>query len=157
MVKEKKQTMISTGTIALNRKARFNYAITETFEAGIALLGSEVKSLRQGKASIGEAYVADKDGVLCLLNANIPEYDQSLTKHDPKRARPLLLKTKQIKDLMGKIKTEGLTIIPLALYFNKRGIAKVEIGLAKGKKTIDKREDIKKRDWSRQKQRLMKN
>lgn len=156
MAKEKKQSLISTGTIALNRKARFNYQILETLEAGMALLGSEVKSLRQGKASIGEAYVGDKDGVLCLLNANIPEYDQSRTKHDPKRARPLLLKTKQAKEMMGKIKQEGLTLIPLALYFNKRGLAKLEIALAKGKKTVDKREDIKKRDWSRQKQRLMK-
>jgi SsrA-binding protein len=142
--------------IADNRKARFNYAIGETFEAGIALTGSEVKSMRAGKASIGESYAAARDGELWLVNANISEYKQAgRFNHAPKRPRKLLLHKRQINKLMGAIEREGMTVVPLRIYFNDRGRAKVEIALAKGKKLHDKRETEKKRDWARERGRLL--
>src|SRR6202453_407281 len=142
---------------ALNRRARHNYFITDTVEAGIMLLGTEVKSLRLGQASIQEAFAGPKDGGLFLLNAHIPEYKQAGThlQHEPNRARRLLLHKRQIDKLLGLIKREGMTLVPLGIYFNKRGIAKVELGLAKGKHKADKRESIKKRDWEREKGRVM--
>jgi SsrA-binding protein len=142
---------------AHNRRARFNYAIGETFEAGIALTGSEVKSLRTGKATIAESYADAHDGEIWLINANIPEYKQSgpFNNHEPKRHRKLLLHKRQINKLMGAVEREGMTLIPLKLYFNDRGRAKIEIALAKGKKLHDKRESEKKRDWQRQRGRLM--
>ena len=145
-------------TIAENKKARFDYNITETLEAGIVLLGSEVKSLRLGKASIREAYASQEDGDLVLINFNIPVYDLAAKgqNHEPKRFRKLLLHKKEKNKIFGMIKRDGYTIIPLSCYFNKKGIVKVNLGFAKGKKQVDKRETIKKRDWERSKQRLLK-
>ena len=139
-----------------NRKARFNYAIGETFEAGIALTGTEVKSLRDGKATIAESYAASRDGELWLYNANIPEYLQANRfNHAPKRPRKLLMHKRQINKLIGAVEREGMTLVPLKLYFNEKGRAKVELALAKGKKLHDKRETEKKRDWGREKGRLL--
>jgi SsrA-binding protein len=141
---------------AQNRRARHDYQIDSTLEAGIALLGSEVKSLRAGKASLAEAWAGEKDGELYLLNANIPEYAQaSRFNHEPKRPRKLLVHRRERDRLLAAIKREGMTIVPLGLYFNPRGIAKVELGLAKGRKKADRREAIKQRDWQRDKARLM--
>lgn len=147
---------ISTGRVAENRKARHDYEIIETIEAGLVLLGSEVKSLRRGRASIAEAYAAEQGGRLVLINANIPEYDAARDNHEPKRQRPLLLHRKEMMRLLGHINRDGMTVVPLALYFNDRGIAKLSLGLAKGRRKQDKREAIKKRDWDRQKARLLK-
>lgn len=142
--------------VAVNRKARFNYAIGETFEAGIALTGTEVKSLRTGKATIAESYADARGNEIWLVNANIPEYLQAnRNNHEPRRARKLLLHRRQINKLIGAIEREGMTIVPLKLYFNPRGRAKLEIALARGKKLHDKRQAIKKRDWSREKGRLL--
>jgi SsrA-binding protein len=142
--------------VADNRKARFNYAIGETFEAGIALTGSEVKSMRTGKANIGESYAGARDGELWLYNSNISEYKQAgRFNHAPKRPRKLLLHKRQINKLIGAVEREGMTVVPLKLYFNDKGRAKVEIALAKGKKFHDKRQTEKKRDWQREKGRLM--
>ncbi len=139
-----------------NRKARFNYAIGETFEAGIALTGTEVKSLRNGKATIAESYADAKNGEIWLVNSNIPEYLQAnRNNHAPKRPRKLLLHKRQINKLVGAVEKEGMTIVPLKIYFNPRGRAKVEIALAKGKKLHDKRDTEKKRDWQRERGRLM--
>ena len=148
---------ISTGRVAENRKARHDYDIVETIEAGLVLTGSEVKSLRLGRASINEAYASDEGGKLMLINANIPEYSSARDGHAPKRKRPLLLHRKESNRLIGMINREGVTVVPLALYFNDRGIAKVSLGLAKGRKKHDKREVMKKRDWDRQKARILKN
>jgi SsrA-binding protein len=139
-----------------NRKARFNYAIGEAFEAGIALTGTEIKSLRNGKATIAESYADAKDGEIWLVNSNIPEYLQAnRNNHAPKRPRKLLLHKRQINKLIGAVEKEGMTIVPLKIYFNPRGMAKVEIALAKGKKLHDKRDTEKKRDWQRERGRLM--
>src|ERR1700727_1356854 len=143
--------------VAMNRKARHDYFITDSVEAGIVLLGTEVKSLRSGQASIQEAFAGPKDGGLYLLNAYIPEYKQAGThlQHEPRRARQLLLHKREMSKLLGSVKREGMTLIPLGIYFNKRGIAKLELGLAKGKHKADKRETIKKREWEREKGRAM--
>jgi SsrA-binding protein len=143
--------------VAENRKARFNYEIGDTFEAGIALTGSEVKSLRSGKATIAESYADAKGGELWLVNANIPEYLQAgpFNNHAPKRPRRLLLHQREIERLAGAVEREGMTIVPLKLYFNERGRAKVEVAVARGKKLHDKRETLKKRSWDREKGRLM--
>ncbi|MGB8998307.1 MAG: SsrA-binding protein SmpB [Pseudolabrys sp.] len=142
--------------VADNRKARFNYAIGETFEAGIVLTGSEVKSLRAGKATIAESYADARAGELWLINSNIPEYLQaSRFNHTPKRPRKLLLQKREINRLVGAVEREGMTIVPLKLYFNEKGRAKVEIALARGKKLHDKRETLKKRSWERERGRLM--
>jgi SsrA-binding protein len=143
--------------VADNRKARFNYEIGETVEAGIALTGSEVKSLRQGKATIAESYADARNGEIWLINANIPEYRQAgpFNNHAPKRPRKLLLHQRQINRLAGGVDREGMTIVPLKLYFNERGRAKLEIALAKGKKLHDKRETLKKRSWERERGRLL--
>lgn len=139
-----------------NRKARYSYAITETLEAGIALQGTEIKSLRGGKATIGESYAGPMGNELFLFNAHIPEYlEANRFNHDVRRPRKLLLHRRQINKLMGAIQREGYTVIPLKVYFNEKGRAKVELGLGKGKKLHDKREDEKKKDWEREKQRLM--
>lgn len=145
-----------SGSVAQNRKARHNYEILEKLEAGIVLTGTEVKSLRQGRATIGEAYAGEMDGELYLLNAFIPEYlSANRFNHEPKRPRKLLVKRREMGRLIGAVTREGMTIVPLAVYFNKRGIAKVELALAKGRQTHDKRDAIKTRDWQRQKARLM--
>ena len=142
--------------VAVNRKARFNYEIGEIFEAGIALTGTEVKSLRVGKATIAESYADARGGELWLVNANIPEYLQANRNNpEPRRARKLRPHRRQIKKLMGALLREGMTVVPLKLYFNKRGRAKMAIALARGKKLHDKRASIKKRDWSREKGRLL--
>ena len=142
--------------VADNRKARFHYEIGETFEAGIALTGTEVKSLRQGKAAIAESYAGARGGELWLYNANIPEYLQaSRFNHPPKRARKLLLHKRQINKLIGAVEREGMTVVALRLYFNERGRAKVQIALARGKKLHDKRETEKKRSWERERGRLL--
>lgn len=142
--------------VADNRRARFNYEIGETFEAGIALTGSEVKSLRQGRATIAESYADTRDGEVWLVNANIPEYLQAgRFNHAPKRPRKLLLHRRQIDKLAGGVEREGMTIVPLKLYFNEKGRAKLEVALARGKKLHDKRETEKKRTWEREKGRLM--
>jgi SsrA-binding protein len=142
--------------IADNRKARYAYAIDERLEAGLMLTGSEVKSLRTGKATIGESYAYAKDGELFLVNAYIPEYTQaSRFNHEPKRMRKLLVHKKEAGRLAMAIQREGMTLIPLRLYFNRKGIAKIELGVAKGKKLHDKRETEKQRDWQRDKARLM--
>ena len=140
--------------VAENRKARFNYAIEDTLEAGIALTGTEVKSIRNGKTTISESYADPKGGEIWLVNANIPEYLQA-NNHEPRRPRKLLLHKKQINRLIGAVEREGMTLIPLKLYFNERGRAKLQLALAKGKKLHDKRETEKKRDWSREKGRLL--
>ena len=140
--------------ISNNRKARFNYFFKEFFEAGIALMGSEVKSLRDGKANISESYAFDIGGEIFLINSYIPSYkESSYNNHDPKRNRKLLLKKREINKLIGRINREGFTLIPTKLYF-KNGKAKVEIAVAKGKKHYDKREVKKKRDWNREKARF---
>jgi len=142
--------------IAENRKARFNYEIGEVVEAGIALTGTEVKSLRQGKATIAESYADAKGGEIWLVNANIPEYLQaSRFNHAPKRPRKLLLHRRQIDKLAAAVDREGMTIIPLKMFFNDKGRAKVEIALGRGKKLHDKRETEKKRTWERERSRLM--
>lgn len=146
------------GLIAVNRRARFDYEIEDTLEAGLQLVGTEVKSLRQGRANIAEAYVSvERDGALYLINADFPPYEGgNRFNHEPRRHRKLLLHRKQIGQLAGAVQRDGRTIIPLRLYFNDRGLAKILIGLAKGKKTVDKRETIKEREWNRSKARLMK-
>jgi SsrA-binding protein len=142
--------------VADNRKARFNYAIGDTFEAGIALTGTEIKSLRAGKATIAESYADARGGEIWLINANIPEYLQaSRFNHAPKRARKLLLHKREIHKLMGAVEREGMTIVPLRIYFNDKGRAKIAIALGRGKKLHDKRETEKVRDWNRDKSRLM--
>jgi SsrA-binding protein len=142
--------------VAHNRKARFNYEIGETFEAGIALTGTEVKSLRQGKATIAESYADSRDGEIWLVNTNIPEYLQGgRFNHAPKRLRKLLLHRRQINKLIGAVEREGMTLVPLKLYFNDKGRAKVELALARGKKLHDKRETEKKRSWDRERGRLL--
>ncbi|MCG8694903.1 MAG: SsrA-binding protein SmpB [Minwuiales bacterium] len=142
--------------IADNRKARFNYAIEDTVEAGLVLTGTEVKALREGRANIAEAYAAPDNGELWLINAHIPEYKSgNRFNHEPRRPRKLLLHKKQLEKLLGLAKQGGMTVVPLKLYFNERGVAKLEIAVARGKKQHDKRQTIKDRDWQRQKQRLM--
>jgi SsrA-binding protein len=142
--------------VAHNRKARFNYEIGETFEAGIALTGTEVKSLRSGKATIAESYADSRDGEIWLVNSNIPEYLQGgRFNHAPKRMRKLLLHRRQIHKLMGAVDRDGMTLVPLKLYFNDKGRAKVELALARGKKLHDKRETEKKRSWDRERGRLL--
>ena len=142
--------------VADNRKARFNYEIGEVVEAGIVLTGSEVKSLRTGKANIAESYADARRGEVWLVNANITEYVQAgRFNHPQKRPRKLLLHKRQINKLIGAVEREGMTVVPLKIYFNDKGRAKVEIALAKGKKLHDKRETEKKRDWAREKGRIL--
>ena len=159
MAKKSKDTM-SGKTIAENRKARHDYFIEEEIEAGLVLTGTEVKALRDGKASIAESYASPEDGPagveLWLINANIPEYRMgNRENHAPKRNRKLLLHRREVDRLTGAVERKGYTIVPLRLYFNARGMVKMKIGLAKGKAAHDKRETQKKRDWNRQKQRLL--
>ena len=141
---------------ALNRRARHDYLIEDKLEAGLVLHGTEVKSLRQGGASIAEAYADVQSGELFLVNANIPEYKASAHfNHQPRRPRKLLLHRKQVDWLLGAVRREGVTIVPLALYFNERGRAKVELGLARGKRKADRRQAERDRDWQRNKARLL--
>lgn len=142
--------------VADNRKARFSYAIESTLEAGLMLLGSEVKALRAGKATIAESYAHAKDGEIFLINSYIPEYKMANRfNHEPRRPRKVLVHKAEATKLAAAVQREGMTLIPLRVYFNPKGIAKIELGIAKGKKIHDKRETEKKRDWQRDKARLM--
>ncbi len=142
--------------VAQNRKARHNYFIEETFEAGLVLTGTEVKSLRGGRSTIAESYVTANEGEAWLVNATIPEYASgNRFNHEPRRPRKLLLHRSQISKLIGAIQREGRTVVPLQIYFNPKGTAKIEIALATGKKAHDKRATIKERDWQRQRSRLL--
>ena len=142
--------------VARNRRARFDYFIDETIESGIVLLGTEVKSLRDGKASIGEAYAGEDTGELVLFNAHIPEYPAANRfNHEPRRPRRLLVHRRERDRLLGLVRRDGCTLVPLSLYFSQRGLAKLELGVARGKRKTDKREDAKRRDWQREKARLM--
>lgn len=142
--------------IAENRRARFDYAIEDDLECGIALMGSEVKSLRTGQSNIAESYAAVEDGELWLVNSYIAPYEQAMFGHEDRRRRKLLVSRKELSDLWNATQRKGMTLVPLVLYFNHRGRAKIKIGLAKGKKAHDKRETQAQRDWNRQKQRLLK-
>jgi SsrA-binding protein len=156
MARPKPATFDKQKIVAENRKARFNYFIEETFEAGLALSGTEVKSLRFGEGSIAESYAEVRDGQVWLVNANIPEFSHgNRFNHEPKRPRKLLLHTREIEKFVGAVERKGMTLIPLSVYFNTRGRAKVELALAKGKQTHDKRATIKDRDWQRDKARIM--
>ena len=146
---------LRSNIVAQNRKASFNYFFEDTLEAGIELLGSEVKSLRSGKGSIADSYALDSQGEIYLHNTYIPEYKQgSYNNHDPRRLRKLLLKKKEINKLIGKINRDGFTVVPIRVYFNSKGIAKVNIAIGKGKKQHDKRQTKKQRDWNREKSRV---
>jgi SsrA-binding protein len=150
--------MASTRKIVVqNKKARFEYFIEETLEAGIVLTGTEIKSVRLGQCSIDEAFASDKNGELYLLNSYIAEYKSAHQfNHEPRRPRKLLLHKKEMNRLMGAIQRQGITVVPLSFYFNSKGILKVELGISKGKKQHDKRATQKERDWNRDKQRVMK-
>src|ERR1700757_1358592 len=142
--------------VADNRKARFNYFIDETMEAGVALTGTEVKSLRSGKATIAESYADTRDGEIWLINSNIPEYLQANRfNHSPKRPRKLLLHRRQINKLIGAVEREGMTLVPLKLYFNERGRAKGELALARGEKLYEKQDTERQRAWGRERGRLL--
>jgi SsrA-binding protein len=141
---------------AQNRRARHDYLIEDTIEAGLVLHGTEVKVLRSGQASIAEAYADEEGGELFLVNANIPEYRAAAHfGHQPRRKRKLLLHRKQVNRLLGAIRREGMTLVPLSIYFNERGRAKVELGLARGKKKADKRQAERERDWQKSRARLL--
>ena len=142
--------------VAENRRARFDYLIEETLETGIQLLGTEVKALRAGRANIAESYASPERGELYLINAHIPEYaPASQFNHEPRRARKLLVKRRELNKLFGAVERDGRTLVPLKLYFNARGIAKLELALARGKKAHDKRAASKERDWKRDQARLL--
>ncbi|WP_144095529.1 SsrA-binding protein SmpB [Croceicoccus sediminis] len=156
MARPKPSTFDKVKTVAENRRARFDYFIEDTFEAGIALTGTEVKSLRFGEGSITEAYAEIRDGEAWLVNANVPEFTHgNRHNHEPKRPRKLLLHNREIERLLGAVERKGMTLVPLSVYFNSKGRAKVELALAKGKQTHDKRATIKERDWKRDKARVM--
>ena len=143
-------------SVSENRRARFDYSIEDVFEAGLVLVGSEVKSLRLGRATIAESYATDEGGELWLINATIPIFTQANRfNHEPKRRRKLLLKKRESAKLMNAISREGMTLVPLRIYFNERGIAKMALALAKGRKAHDKRAAIKERDWNREKGRVL--
>ena len=156
MPRPKPPTFDKRKVVAENRRARFDYAVEEKFEAGIALQGTEVKSLRSGEATIAESYAEIRDGEAWLINANIPEFTHgNRFNHEPKRPRKLLLHQREINRLFGAVERKGMTLVPLSVYFNGRGRAKVELALAKGKQAHDKRAAIKDRDWQRDKARLL--
>ena len=142
--------------IAENRRARFDYAIEDDLEVGIVLQGSEVKSLRENSANIAESYAAVEEGELWLVNSYIAPYERAMFGHEERKRRKLLVNKRELSRLWNDTQRKGMTLVPLVLYFNHKGIAKMKIGIAKGKKNVDKRESQAKRDWSRQKQRLLK-
>lgn len=149
---------ISVGRVAQNRRARFDYELLETYEGGLVLWGSEVKSLRLGRANIGESYIGFHDKALMLMNGSIaPYFHANNFSHEERRMRSLLMKKKQILHLSSKVEKAGLSLIPLELYFNDRGIAKLKFALGKGKRKVDKRYDIKMREWNIEKSRILKN
>lgn len=143
--------------VAENRRARYEYRVEDTWEAGIALTGTEVKSLRAGQANIAESYASAEGGGIQLINAYIPEYQNAgeFFQHNPRRPRQLLLKVREIHKMRIAVERQGMTLVPLEIYFNERGRAKLKLALAQGKKHHDKREDIKKREWQRQKARIL--
>ena len=151
------QNLSGGGSVAQNRRARFDYFIDEQIEAGIILQGTEVKSLRQGQASLSEAWAGPRDGEVWLNNCFIPEYNNSaqFNNHEARRPRKLLLHKREMQRLIGAANRQGVTIVPRSIYFNDRGIAKVKLGLARGKRQVDKRQTSKERDWKRQKARVM--
>jgi SsrA-binding protein len=156
MAAPKKKETMNGKLIADNRKARHNYEFIETMEAGLQLVGTEVKSLRNGKANIGESYATEEGGELWLINSYIPEYlEANRFNHNPRRRRKLLLHKKQMAQLASAVNRDGMTIVPNRLYFNDRGVAKLQIALAKGRKSHDKREHDKERDWKREQGRLL--
>ena len=156
MARPKPETFDKQKTVAENRRARFDYAIEDKFEAGLVLQGTEVKSLRAGEASIAESYAEVTEGECWLINANIPEFSHgNRFNHEPKRRRKLLLNEREINKMMGAVERKGMTLVPMSIYFNRQGRAKVELALAKGRKAQDKREYIKDRDWKRDKARLL--
>lgn len=156
MARPRPATFDKMKTVAENRRARYDYFIDTTYEAGLALTGTEVKALRFGEGSIVESYAEVTDGEVWLVNANIPEFSHgNRFNHEPKRPRKLLLHEREINKLHGAVAREGMTLVPLSIYFNSRGRAKVELALAKGKKTHDKRETIKQRDWKREAGRIL--
>lgn len=157
MAKKNAKPELNTGMVAENRRARFDYEILDTLEAGIVLTGTEVKSLRNGQAQIAESYASPENGELWLINSHIPEYLQANRfNHEERRRRKLLVSKRELARLGQQVERAGNTIVPLKLYFNDRGIAKLLIGIGKGKKSVDKRETQKKRDWNREKARILK-
>ena len=156
MVRPRRPTFDKKKVVAENRRARFDYAIDEVFEAGIVLTGTEVKSLRFGEGSIAEAYAEVKDGEVVLVNSNIPEFIHgNRFNHEPKRPRKLLLNAREINKFFGAVARQGMTLVPLSIYFNAQGRAKVELALARGRKAHDKREHEKEKDWKREQGRLL--
>jgi SsrA-binding protein len=156
MVRPRHATFDKKKIVAENRRARFDYAIDEVFEAGIVLTGTEVKSLRFGEGSIAESYAEVKDGEVVLVNSNIPEFSHgNRFNHEPKRPRKLLLNAREINKFFGAVARQGMTLVPLSIYFNSQGRAKVELALAKGRKAPDKREHEKEKDWKREQGRLL--
>lgn len=154
--KKKSKSDPNYKVVAENRKARYNFAIEDDIECGIVLHGSEVKSLREGKAMIAESYATVEQGELWLINSYIPAYEQAKSfPHEERRRRKLLVSKRELSKLWQGIGREGMTLVPLVMYFNHKGLAKIKLGIAKGKKVVDKRETEKKRDWERQKSRLL--
>jgi len=158
MAKKKRDALMSTGTVAVNRRAKFDYEIEDEVEAGLVLVGTEVKSLRRGTVNLSDAYAGPKDGEIFLFNVHIGDYPNAPQRlqHEPKRARKLLMHKAQRDKFLGAAKQGGYTLIPLRMYFNNRGICKLALGLGKGKRQIDKRETIKQRDWQRKKAHVLK-
>jgi SsrA-binding protein len=158
MVRPRPETFDKVKVVAENRRARYDYAIEDKYEAGIALTGTEVKSLRFGEGSIAESYAEVSDEEVWLINANIPEFSHgNRHNHEPKRPRKLLLHQREISKLHGAVARQGMTLVPLSIYFNGRGRAKVELALARGRKAPDKRAHEKEKDWKREQGRLMRN
>ena len=156
MVRPKPEAFDKQKTVAENRRARFDYFIEDKFEAGLMLTGTEVKSLRAGEATIAESYAEVRGGAVWLVNANVPEFSHgNRNNHEPKRPRKLLLHAREIDKMTGAVERKGMTLVPLSIYFNSKGRAKVELALAKGKQAQDKRATIKDRDWKRDKARLL--
>lgn len=156
MARPKPLTFDKQKIVAENRRARFDHHVEDVLEAGLMLQGTEVKALRAGEASIAESYAEVRDGEVWLVNANIPEYSHgNRLNHEPRRPRKLLLHAREVNRLLGAVERKGMTLVPLSIYFNRTGRAKVELALAKGKQTHDKRAAIKERDWKRDKARLM--
>ena len=156
MARPKPETFDKQKTVAENRRARYDYFIEDKFEAGLMLTGTEVKALRAGEATIAESYAEVRDGAVWLVNANVPEFSHgNRFNHEPRRPRKLLLNAREIDKLTGAVERKGMTLVPLSIYFNGRGRAKVELALAKGKNSADKRQTTKDRDWQRDKARLI--